>query len=206
MAADPIWPRQRGVRSGPGRDPIAQPGRKRADPTRPHVDVQEHQLLRRSTLAGRAPERPLPEAEPPVVGAEDLSRHPHPLADQELALIAVVRLDDEGARLLDPAIIQAEAELVEQEIGRAVEQHDVIGQVHMAVPVDPLGQYRALESLIRRWDGHRVVLSSQPEAFSSDCLAGARADPAQIASLRRFRYTQRRVKPRGRARWRRLMP
>src|SRR5216683_2939946 len=42
--------------------------------------------------------------------------------------------------------------------------------------------------------------------FSSDRWVGARAQPARIASLRRFRYTWRRVKPRGRARWRRLMP
>src|SRR5207302_381458 len=44
------------------------------------------------------------------------------------------------------------------------------------------------------------------KGFTSDCRAEARAGPGRIASLRRFRYTWRCVKPRGRARWHRLMP
>src|SRR5882762_2813573 len=204
MAADPIRPRQLDMRRGPGGDPFAQPGRERADPPRPHVDVQEHQLLRRGALAGGAAEHLVAEMEALVVRAEDLRRHPHPLANQQLAFIAVVRLCDKGALLLDPAVVEAEAELAEQEVGRAIEQHDVIGQIQMAVPVDPLGQHLALESLVRRRDGHRDILSSQPHGFSSDCRAAARAGPAPIASIRRFRYTPPRVKPRGPARWRRF--
>src|SRR5207302_3834526 len=51
-----------------------------------------------------------------------------------------------------------------------------------------------------------ISCSLSRKGFSSDRRAGARAGPARIASIRRFRYTWPRVKPRGRARWRRLMP
>jgi len=75
------------------------------------------------------------------------------------------------------AIIEAEAELVEQQIGRPVEQHDVIGEVQVAVPIDPLRQDLAFESLIGRRDRHlrgvRVLV--QPKSFYRPRPAGARA-------------------------------
>src|SRR5438105_8693688 len=51
-----------------------------------------------------------------------------------------------------------------------------------------------------------ISCSLSRKGFSSDRRAGARAGPARIASVRRFGYTWPCVKPRGRARWRRLMP
>src|SRR5215470_12451610 len=53
------------------------------------------------------------------------------------------------------AILAAEAERVEQQVGRVVEQHRVIGEVQMAVEVDPLGQDLAAIAVERCREAHR---------------------------------------------------
>ena len=84
-----------------------------------------------------------------VVGAEDLRRDPHPRPDQEFVLIERVGLGHESALAGPPPVVEAEIEPVEQQVGRLVEQHHVIGQVHMAVVVDPFGQDLASEFVER---------------------------------------------------------
>ena len=74
---------------------------------------------------------------------------PAPGPDQELALVEIVGLGDKGAEHAVAAIVEAEAEFVEQQIGRLIEQHRVIGEVHMPVIVDPLGQDLAAKAVER---------------------------------------------------------
>ena len=44
--------------------------------------------------------------------------------------------------------------LLEQGVGRVIEQHDVIGEVHVIVGIDPFGQDLAFVAVERRRDGH----------------------------------------------------
>ena len=65
-------------------------------------------------------------------------------------------LDNEGSVVGGILIFEADADRLEQRVGGVVEQHDVIGEVHMAVGVDPLRQYLALVLVERRRDGHQA--------------------------------------------------
>ena len=112
--------------------------------------MQEQQFLGRRALAGVEAEHLVRQVQPLVVGEQDLDRHAHLVADQQLALVAVVRLGDEGAEIGATPVSEAEVELVEQPIGRVIEQDRVVGEVHVAIMVDPLGPHLAAISVERR--------------------------------------------------------
>ena len=137
-------------------DALAHIGRPRDDATGGEVDVQIHQLLGRGALPAREAEHLVRQMQPLAVGPEDLGRDPHPLADQQLAFIEIVRLDREGAVIGGLLVADADADRVEQRVGRVVEQHDVIGEVQVTIGVDPLRQYLALVAVERCWDAHRA--------------------------------------------------
>ncbi len=130
-----------------GADAPAQIRRERGHPAGREIDVEKHQFLRRGALSAGEREHLVPEIEPLLVGAEDPGGDSHPRPNQQLAFVAIVGFGDEGAQLLVAAIVEAEPEFVEQHIGRLVEQHGVVGQVHVAVVVDPLGTHFAFKPL-----------------------------------------------------------
>ena len=57
-------------------------GQPRGDAALGKIDVQIHQLLRRSALAAFAAKHLVRQVQALAVGAKDLRRHPHSLADQ----------------------------------------------------------------------------------------------------------------------------
>ena len=118
---------------------------KRRHPAHRHVDMQRHQLLRRDAMAALGMEHLVEVVQPLGVRAQQMRHHTHPLAHPHLALVQRVRLGGERRVAGGIAIRLADAQHVVQQVRRLIEQHDVIGQVHMAVGIDPLGQDHAFE-------------------------------------------------------------
>ena len=52
--------------------------------------------------------------------------------------------------ILSRVYSQLHAELVAQRVGRLVEGHDIEADIHVAVPVDPLGQHGGAMDVERR--------------------------------------------------------
>jgi len=71
---------------------------------------------------------------------EDLRRDAQRIAFLDLTVVGDVRLEHEGHADLLARVFPATAELLAQRVGRLVEGHDVEAHVHVAVPVDPVGQ------------------------------------------------------------------
>src|SRR5262249_12619659 len=131
---------------------------KGAPPPAPRTTRGEKQFL-------RAPRGPPPRGRNTggpgggvLLGPAEWVCGPYPGPDQELAFVAIVGLGDKGAELGRAAIIEAEPQFIKQDVGRLVEQHGIIGEVHMPVVVDPFGQYLALETLVRGRKTHRAGL------------------------------------------------
>jgi hypothetical protein len=91
-----------------------------------------------------------------AVHAEDPRPDAHAITEQQFAFVQIVRLDDEGTVAGSVLVLAADADCIEQHVGRVVEQHRVVGEVHMVVGVDPLGQNLAFVTLEGRRDGHRT--------------------------------------------------
>ena len=105
------------------------------------------------------------QVKPLVIGGDDLGRDLDPGPDQQLPLIPVVRFRDERALLGLAAIGQPEVQRVEQQVGREVKQHRVVGEVHVVVMVDPLRQDFALIAVERNGQAHRDRLRSRFRAL-----------------------------------------
>jgi hypothetical protein len=129
-------------------------GQERHDAATAEIDRQKHQFLHRRALAICEPEHLMRHMQPFVVGANDLARDAHPFADQQFPLVEIAGLDDKGAVLGGVLVAAADADRFEQEISRVIEQHRVIGEVHMAVHVDPFGQDFAQVAVEWRRNGH----------------------------------------------------
>src|SRR5258705_12136355 len=81
----------------------------------------------------------LQEATALVVELEQLGGHPDGLAFLQLAKIGDVQLGGEG-RPVDPLQpVEVEAHAGKRVIERLVEDQDVVGDVHVAIDVDPFG-------------------------------------------------------------------
>ena len=169
------------------RDALVHVGRKRADPARRQIDVQEHQFLRRGprwpAWGPSSANISWPRCMRFVVDRDDLRRDPHPRPDQQLALIEVVRLGDKGSELAVAAVIEPEPQFVEQQIGRLVEQHRVIGKVHVPVIVDPFGQDLAAKPVERGGKAHRDGSSTTSRALLAGSTRRGRA-PTQARGRR----------------------
>src|SRR3984893_12294025 len=155
-ATGPIGPAEAGMRCGRCGDALVNLGKPWDHPAGGEVDVQIHQLLGRGALTAGEAEHLVREVQALAVTPEDLRRDPPPLADQQLAFIEIVRLGDKGAVVGGVLISAANADGLEQRVGGVVEQRDVIGEVHMAVGVDPLRQYLAFVLVERRRDRHQA--------------------------------------------------
>ena len=142
------------MRRGRRSQALARIGRPRDDPAGGKVDVQIHQLLGPGALRGGEAEHLVREMQPLVVGPEDLGRDPHPLADQQLVFVKIVRLDREGAMIGGLLVPKTDADRLEQRVGRVVEEHDIISEVKVAVGVDPLRQDLAAVAVERGGDAH----------------------------------------------------
>ena len=70
---------------------------------------------------------------------EDLGGDPQRIAFLDFTVVGDVGLEHEGHTDLVPRVLEAAAELLAQRIGRLIEGHDVVTDVHVAVPVDPVG-------------------------------------------------------------------
>lgn len=130
---------------------------KRDDPTAREIDRQEHKLLhRRAPLVG-TPKHLMRKMQPLRVGAENLAKDTHFLADQQLPLKNIVRLDYERPVIGRAFIVRANTDGIEQHVGRVVEQYAVISKVHMAVYIYPFWLYLASISVEWRLDRHHFV-------------------------------------------------
>ncbi len=74
------------------------------------------------------------------VVVEDLGGDAQRIAFPDLLVVGDVRLEHEGHADLFAGVFEAAAELGAQRIGRLVEGHDIEADIHVAVPVDPLGE------------------------------------------------------------------
>ena len=116
--------------------------------------MQVHQFLRSGALTVRDHEHLVRQMQALAVHAEDLRADAHAITEQQLALVQIMRLDHKGAVAGAVLVLAADADGVEQRIGRVVEQHRVIGEVHVVVGVDPLAQNLAFVTLEGRRDAH----------------------------------------------------
>ena len=91
--------------------------RKRLDPTGQEIDVQEHQLLRRGALAAGDHEHFMREMQALAVHGKDLCADAHPIADQQLALIRIMRLGHKSSLVGAVLILAADANGIEQRVG-----------------------------------------------------------------------------------------
>src|SRR6266436_9137732 len=100
---------------GPG-DAFAHAGQPGDDPAGGEIDVQIHQLLGGGALAAGEAEHLVRQVQALAVAPKDLRRDLHPLADQQLALIEIVRLRDKGAVVGGALIFAADADGLEQRV------------------------------------------------------------------------------------------
>jgi len=84
------------------------------------------------------------------VVVEDLRGDAQGIALLDLAIVGDVRLEHEGHADPVARIFPAAAELLAERIGRLVEGDDVVAHVHVAVPVDPVGQHGGAVPVERR--------------------------------------------------------
>ena len=131
-------------------DPLHRPVGPRRRAARGVVDVHQHQLVGRGEIAFGRVVHHVDVVDALGVVVEDLRGDAQRVAFLDLAVVGDVRLEHEGHADLVARVLPADAELVAQRVGRLVEGHDVEADVHVAVPVDPLGQHRRAVHVERR--------------------------------------------------------
>ena len=94
---------------------------------------------------------------PFLVGAQQIDRDLHRIAEMYFAQIAHMALGREGRAVALLHVGRADAELQPHLVDAAVEQHIVIGHVEMAVIVDPL-----LFDLHHRGEERRRLAAAHP--------------------------------------------
>ena len=104
------------------------------------VDVHQHQLVGRGEVALGRVEHLVDEVDALGVVIQDLGGDAQRVAFLDLAIVGDVRFEHEGHAELLAGVIPAAAELGTERVRRLVEGHDVEAHIHMAVPVDPVGQ------------------------------------------------------------------
>jgi hypothetical protein len=85
-------------------DPLARRPQERHDAASGEIDMQIHQFLRCGALTGREHVHFVRQMEALAVGAENLRRDPHAIANQELAFVEIMRLGREGA-VIGPVLV-----------------------------------------------------------------------------------------------------
>jgi len=109
------------------------------------VDMEDQQLAARRAIPRRRVMHRMEDMQPLGVAVDQLGGEAQHVALFHLTLVGDVRLEHEERMVGAPAVFGAEPEPVEQRVGGAVEHQHVIGDVHVAVIVDP-----------RRLDGSAV--------------------------------------------------
>ena len=112
---DPIGARQGRMGGGSGGDAGVEFGRERADAAGDQVDVQEHQFLRCGAQPVLEPKHLVRDVRRLSSVAMIWVETRHRLADQQLALVAVMGLGDKGAVVGVAAVARPEPQFLEQE-------------------------------------------------------------------------------------------
>ena len=84
------------------------------------------------------------------VVVEDLRRDAQRIAFLDLAIVGDVRFEHEGHADLLTRVLPATAQLGAQRVGRLVEGDDIEADIHVPIPVDPLGQDSGTMDVERR--------------------------------------------------------
>jgi MFS transporter, DHA2 family, multidrug resistance protein len=109
------------------------------------IDMQCDQLLRRNAVAVLRMKHLMEIVQPLGIRAEQMRHDAHPFAFAHLALIQRVRLRGEGRTASGIAVRLADAQHIVHQIRRLIEQDDIVGQVHVPIRIDPLGQDHAIQ-------------------------------------------------------------
>src|SRR5499426_1968330 len=133
-------PRQRVVRLLDLREPVENLGGHRRAPARGLADVQRHQLVRRRQIAVFRMIHLMDVVDPLRVVPEQQGGESQRIALPHLLLIGHVGLEAERGHVPFAAMGLVETDPPEELVGRVVEHHQVVADVHVPVMVDPIRQ------------------------------------------------------------------
>lgn len=143
---------------GRRRNPLLRRGQKWRDPALAEIDRQEHQLLRRRAFSAGDAKHLVRQVQALAIGPDDLADDAEPLANQHFTLVEIVGLADKSSMICPALVVPADPDRIKQQVGGTIEQHGVVGEVHMTVQINPFGQNFALVTIERRRDAHRLDL------------------------------------------------
>jgi len=86
----------------------------------------------------------------------------------EFLLVGDMALHCEGGagRLLD--VLRGNAESVPQRIDPEIERQDIVGNIHVAIDINPLGQHR---TLCNRFSKHFLILGDSHHSTASSAIS-----------------------------------